>query len=300
MNACIPRIKKSLLASLLLSCSAMCLGQRGQQHARLSLITEQTALSPGSSQWIGLRFDLEPGWHIYWTNPGDSGEPPKVIWYLPNGLQVGDLQFPAPQRIQDHSLVDYGYQGQAVLLSKVTVPRAGDTSGKAEIAADVRYLVCREVCVPAKDHLSLSVPLVTATNEAKRIGPAPGGDQIRQASDRLPKPLPANMKLSVGTKDENLVVTLTSKSRPFPVVTDFIPADPQMVDNVTNPKIEAAKGTQTITLRKSEQFDSSRKELHGLLIAGEQAYSVTIPILQSRKSSADRSNPHKDHVSKKG
>src|SRR4051794_9573989 len=116
-------IKRLVMIVILMVCGASnALSQSNKaQHARVSLLSEDASIAPGGTQWLGLRFELEPGWHIYWTNPGDSGEPPKVTWHLPNGVQAGELQFPPPQRIQDHGLVDYGYEGDVVLLSKIAI-----------------------------------------------------------------------------------------------------------------------------------------------------------------------------------
>src|SRR5437763_13272386 len=141
-------VKHITAAIILVLCGASSAisGPERPQHARLSLISEHSSAAPGSTQWIGLRFQLDPGWHIYWTNPADSGAPPKATWHLPNRVQAGDLQFPIPQRIQDHGLTDYGYQSDVVLLSKIQIPDTG-MSGNIEIAADVRYLVCGDVCV---------------------------------------------------------------------------------------------------------------------------------------------------------
>src|SRR5271157_2635626 len=47
-------------------------------HGAVDLVSEQTSVQPARPFWVGLRFQLEQGWHIYWTNPGDSGEPPRV------------------------------------------------------------------------------------------------------------------------------------------------------------------------------------------------------------------------------
>ena len=30
--------------------------------------------------YLGLEFKLEPGWKIYWRQPGDSGMPPQGVW----------------------------------------------------------------------------------------------------------------------------------------------------------------------------------------------------------------------------
>jgi DsbC/DsbD-like thiol-disulfide interchange protein len=277
---------------LLFACISTASAQRGAQHAKLSLITERTAIPAGSSEWIGLRFELEPGWHIYWTNPGDSGEPPKVTWHLPNGIQAGDLQFPAPQRIKDHSLVDYGYQGNVVLLSKLTVPST-DTSNQAEISADVRYLVCREVCVPAKEHLSLNLPEKAANSSAD-------ANLIQKTQEQLPQQVPSGrVRLSAVSTAHTFVIKVAGHHPDLGPISDFIPLDEQVIDNVSQPDIEAGKDAQMITLKKSEQLDHPVKELRGLLITHDQAYWATIPVTQLNKATSRKTNSQKDHSSKK-
>jgi thiol:disulfide interchange protein DsbD len=248
------------------------------QHAKLSLISERTALTPGSSQWIGLRFDLEPGWHIYWTNPGDSGEPPKVNWNLPRGIQASDLQFPAPQRIKDHSLIDYGYQDKVILLSQLTVPQSS-TFNKADIAADVRYLVCREVCVPGKEHVSVTLPVAAGAKSS------PDDNAIQSARMRLPQALPAGMLVSGAVEGDFLVVTVTSKRPGVPLIRDFMPADAPVVDNTAAPIVESGKDSTRIKLKKSEQLDHPISQLHGLIITSDKAYNVTIPFASHAPSS---------------
>jgi thiol:disulfide interchange protein DsbD len=267
----------SLLAFL--CCISLSFAQTPKpQHAKLSLISERTALTPGSSQWIGLRFDLEPGWHIYWTNPGDSGEPPKVTWNLPNGIQAGDLQFPAPQRIKDHSLIDYGYQDKVILLSQLSVPQSS-TFNKADIAADVRYLVCREVCVPGKEHVSVTLPLAV---EAKS---SPDESTIQSAKARLPQALPAGVRVSGAVEGDFLVVTVAGKRPDVESIKDFMPADAPIVDTTAAPIVEPGKDSTRIKLKKSEQLDHPISQLRGLLITSDKAYNVTIPFASHAPSS---------------
>ena len=246
-----------------------------QQHAHLSLIFDRRSLLPGESQWIGLRFDLDPGWHIYWTNPGDSGEPPKIAWHLPSGVQAGDMQFPVPQRIPDHSLMDYGYQGNVVLLSKLTVP-AGAASKQAEIEADVKYLVCREICVPGKDHLSATLPV---SSEGKA---PPEAAQIAAAKSHLPQSLPRGVRVSATASQSDFDLIVTGWGGSFIKATDFIPADEQVVDNTALPKIDPGIDHFVIKLKKSEQLDHPISRLRGLLIAGDQAYNVEVPVSSGR------------------
>jgi len=85
-------------------------------HGTVTLISETGALSPQRESWFGLRFVLEPGWHTYWVNPGDSGLTPKLTWTLPAGFQAGPISWPTPQRLPVSKLMDYGYENDVMLL----------------------------------------------------------------------------------------------------------------------------------------------------------------------------------------
>jgi thiol:disulfide interchange protein DsbD len=273
------RINAKLTAIVALCLLSNAFGQSASpQHARLSLISDRSAITPGQSEWIGLRFELDPGWHIYWINPGDSGEPPKITWRLPAGMQAGDLDFPTPQRIPDHSLMDYGYQGNVVLLSKLTTANAL-TSKQADISADVKYLVCREVCVPGKDHLSLALPV------ADGGGRAPGASEVEAAERHLPLPLPHSVRISAISSQDAFVLTVASGKGSLGQITDFIPADAQVIENTVHPTIKSDTGRVVIRLKKSEQLDHPVSQLRGLLVTGDRAYNVVVPVTLAKTQS---------------
>ena len=255
------------------------------QHARLSLVSDHGVIVAGQPEWIGLRFDLDPGWHIYWTNPGDSGEPPKVTWLLPTGFAASDLQFPAPQRISDHSLMDYGYQGSVMLLAKLTSAKA--PSKQAEIGADVRYLVCREVCLPGRDHVSLTLP--TAAGGQGAVDSA----EIQAAKEHLPQPLPHGVQISGTSSNDGFSLRVTSKNPEFANASDFIPADEQVIENATKPVISFSKDVTVIKLKKSEQLDHPISRLRGLLVIGDRAYNVLVPVSAANSSSQTRKTAKK-------
>ena len=64
---------------------------RGNEHVKVELISEQEEIVPSQHLQLGIRFDLEEGWHTYWVNPGDSGEPPRIEWKLPTGFQAKSI-----------------------------------------------------------------------------------------------------------------------------------------------------------------------------------------------------------------
>src|ERR1700756_920135 len=67
-------------------------------HVHVQLISPDAQLHSGSNN-AGLYFKLESGWHVYWKNPGDAGEPPHIKWTLPQGITAGPLEYPIPKRL---------------------------------------------------------------------------------------------------------------------------------------------------------------------------------------------------------
>jgi thiol:disulfide interchange protein len=123
----------------------------------VDLIAEPKPIEPGKPFTVGLRFRPEPGWHIYWKNPGDSGMAPTVQWKLPEGYTAGPLQFPLPEKILAPPLVTYGYEMETLILAEITPPAGQPLPPKIKIGADLDWLVCKEICLPGKASLDFNV-----------------------------------------------------------------------------------------------------------------------------------------------
>src|SRR5437870_11322800 len=111
-----PRCTLAVLAcSLLLvgSPAASTAASEPDSHrVRVELVSEVGGIAPGQPFWVALYQRISPGWHTYWVNPGDSGEPPRVEWALPSGFTVGEIAWPLPQRIPVGAAMTYGYSGE--------------------------------------------------------------------------------------------------------------------------------------------------------------------------------------------
>ncbi len=239
------------------------------QHVRVSLVSG-TGLLPGSTQELGIHFQLDQGWHIYWTNPGDSGEPPRIAWHLPPGFEVVHLEFPTPKRLEAHSLTDYGYQDDVVLLANLSVPKAFDAKS-ADVSADIRWLVCREVCIPGRG--SVSARLVAEHSDAT------DSNLIREAKQKLPQPSPSAWRLSA--RQQGPDVLLNIRAGRSVAVSDFIPAEPLQIDNGRRPTVHQLPTGAQLTVKRSDQLAQSLHELRGVLIVEDKAYWVTFPMSPS-------------------
>lgn len=127
------------------------------------LISESSGIpASGGTISIALLERLQPGWHTYWRNPGESGEPTTIAWTLPQGFAAGPIAWPHPKRIPFGELVNYGFAEQVLLRSEITVPPGLQSGTSLTIKADVTWLVCKDICIPEKATLDIVLPVVDA------------------------------------------------------------------------------------------------------------------------------------------
>lgn len=131
----------------------------GPRQVEASLHSSRAAVAPGERFTIVLREAINDGWHTYWRNPGDSGEPTTLTWTLPAGWRAGDIQWPAPEAVPYSILVNYGYEGEVLFPVEISVPANARPGSTVTLTAAANWLVCSDVCVPEDATLTLSVPV---------------------------------------------------------------------------------------------------------------------------------------------
>jgi thiol:disulfide interchange protein len=159
-----------------------------QAHTHVRLVSEQNAVVPGGTFWVGFDFVLDDGWHVYWQNPGDSGLSPTIKWVLPEGIKAGDVQWPYPQRLNVGPLTSFGYEHEVLLLVPVSIDGNIQSSHDVNLQSKVYWLACREVCIPGRADLNLSLPLVKNISGTTFNSLKASFDQTRQ---HLPQQIPS-------------------------------------------------------------------------------------------------------------
>ncbi len=123
-----------------------------------SLVSSHDVVSPGERVDIALRTVLDPKWHTYWRNPGDSGEPVQIKWTLPDGVMLdGGLYWPLPDTIPTGPIINYGFEGAPLFPQGFIVPKSAQVGDVLNVSAHVYYLVCYDVCIPEQADLTLSL-----------------------------------------------------------------------------------------------------------------------------------------------
>ena len=228
---------------------------------------------PGSTVPFQLTAKIDPGWHIYWQNAGDSGEPPKVVWNLPAGYSARPIEWPAPKRLGSGSIIDYGYEDQVLLVVPIRAPMSFDYEGRqdVQIVADVNYIVCREVCVPGKAHLALSLLNTNAVQAREWHG------LFDQARKQLPEPAPAAWKISARAVQNNLVLSVAAA--PQPKSAEFFPRAANIIENSAPQLLATDRDGFHLTLKVSDQASGQPTRLKGVLVLdGVRAYQIAMRV----------------------
>jgi thiol:disulfide interchange protein DsbD len=262
---------------LLLAISAFVLADRiSIPHGTVDLVSKQESIQPGRSITLGLHFRLEKGWHIYWVNPGDSGEPLRLEWTLPDGLLAGTIEWPAPRRLPTPPLMDYGYEDEVLLPIVVETTSGLQLGGQVTLAADLKAIVCRDVCIPVKAHVSVSLPVRSkAPTISSQMAPT-----FRAAENALPKPAPSNWNPSV--KDLGNEFELRVRTDHLISNAWFAPLDPQQIENAAPQKIVTTPAGLRLILKKSDQLSKPISKLRGVLVLESKgAYLIDAPVISS-------------------
>jgi thiol:disulfide interchange protein DsbD len=168
-------------------------------------------------------------------------------------------------------VIDYGYEGRVLLPVPMQVPADYKSGKPVMLSADIRYLICREVCIPAKAQASLAIPPANASSVAA------DRELFRSTFENSPKPWPAGWKAQVSDSGGFFQLSLdtgTSESKAA-----FFPLEEDQVDNAAPQSLMPAPRGVQIKIKKSDQLLKPIAVLKGVAVLSPgRAYEVTAPV----------------------
>lgn len=247
--------------------SLFVLSARAEVEAlRAELISEVTAAAPGRTFLVGLHLQHPPGTHTYWKHPGIVGLATRIEWSLPEAVKVGEIQWPAPQKVMMASYETQGYEGETLLMCPVTLP-AGFGEKTLVLNARVSWMHCGKTCHPVTDQpFSITLPV----GDAAKANPSnqPLFERFRAA---IPTPPMEWKRISVERKGDRILLTLEPVLRPRdPSRSDhpplrFFTADGQ-VDSDQEQSVQVSpEGVIVMTLATSTTGPRNPTSLPGVL-----------------------------------
>jgi thiol:disulfide interchange protein/DsbC/DsbD-like thiol-disulfide interchange protein len=229
-------------------------------HLKATLIADQDSISPGSTFTLGIQFTLEPGWHIYWKNPGDSGLPPRFSWSAPPGISVSEPLWPYPSKIATGPLVNYGY-GDVLIPFQARVAQTAKTE-TAVITAALEWLVCKDECLPGQGSISLALPLRNETSL-----PSTHSKAFERAFATIPAPL-ERVSIAIEEQADQLILALIPLKGGFlPPAAVFFPEDRRILSNSAEQAITRDGDVLRLTLTRDQSHQEPINRVRGVLVS---------------------------------
>jgi thiol:disulfide interchange protein DsbD len=265
-------------------------GAVATDNVKARLVSEVDGVGPGQVFWVALELNIRDGWHTYWRNPGDSGEPTKLDWQLPPGFTAGDIVWTTPHRFEIAPLVNYGYAKHAVHLVQITAPKDLKPGAPVTLAAKASWLVCSDVCIPGGADLQLTMP----------AGAQAGGIDTKELSlftaarGDLPSAQPAPTSARIA--GDQLVVTLGSEwGATLSQIKSlaFFPYDEGGIEYATPQKLTRTKDAVELSMKVGYKPPKAGA-IRGVLVVSQQNGTQldTVPI----EIAADYSGAGADQV----
>ncbi len=242
--------------------------------SQVRLLSSTVAVGEAEELRLGLQFQLEPGWKIYWRSPGDSGSPPRLDLAGSENVAEGELDWPAPQRFHEAAgLETVGYYGEVVLPLRVVPLRAGEP---VTVQAAVDYQACEVVCVPMTADLTLALPGGPAA-------PSPFVQLIERHSARVPgAPAAAAIEIAeagvAGAPPAQHLVVVARSPVPFEAPELFVEASSRyrLPASVASLSDDGTEARLDVAVEARGERDLVGQEVTVTLVDGERA--VTFPL----------------------
>lgn len=141
------------------------LGQAGDARAdnrmvHATLVSEHRTVRPGERAWLGIRMQIEPGWHVYFDGLNDTGMPMQARWDTDDDVKMGAMVWPAPRReVTAEFILDHVYEGDALVLVPVDVPEEANPGDEIRVRGRLRWMVCQDICLLEQGEVSIVLPV---------------------------------------------------------------------------------------------------------------------------------------------
>ncbi|CAN5627282.1 thioredoxin family protein [soil metagenome] len=233
-------------------------------HSDAELVSDRAAVAPGETLEVALRMTMDPGWHSYWKNAGDSGQATSIRWRLPEGVEAGDITWPYPERIDVPPFTTYGYHDEVFLFTTITVP-ASFKAAAISLNARADWLICADICLPAFEDVALEIPVRTGANRAR----SEWADAMDRARRAIPRELPQGWSASARSSGSGYSISITPAS-PLqfdPTGIELFAAEPAVMQHAGEQTVTTDENGFTFTVQRSEFAQGTASQFAAVLVA---------------------------------
>lgn len=268
-------VEAAMLAlPLLLATTAVSAADPPGGHVRVALIARDATVAPGATMTLAIVLDHDPRWHTYWLNPGDSGQPTRLAWTLPDGATVREVRWPAPHRLEAPGIVNFVYEGETLVPVELALPSTLAPGARLHVALRAKWLECTtELCVPGGGETWLDVPIAARAH----VHPERSA-RIARAQEAVPEASPWTARAS--ERDGAIEIVVSGAALPEADRLDAFALQPQVLETA-RPTITREHDALVVRASKSEYFVAAPERLDLVLTRsgtqGLRAWQVVVP-----------------------
>ncbi len=253
-----------------------------EPRVRIELVSEVQSVRPGIPFWVALRQTIAPGWHTYWKNPGDSGEPTTLAWTLPPGATAGEIAWPPPERLRTGPAMSYGYAGEVLLPVQITPPVTLLPGESVRLVVAAAWLVCEKECIPEEATVSRTLPVTSGSPPPDpRWGPA-----IARVRAALPQPIPWPVTVTATAATVTIRVAAVRLHPTRLTGAWFYPLAWGLIDYAAEQEMEVSAEGLTLRVARGPLPEADQRPVEGVLAITEQLDSGPV-----RQAFAVRAEP---------
>ncbi|MBY0359556.1 MAG: thioredoxin family protein [Candidatus Obscuribacterales bacterium] len=126
------------------------------------ILNEDTLIVPGQTFQLKVEFEIAPGTHIYYKDPGEAGLPTEIELVSPESLSLVELGWQPAHSFETDGIKGQGYEQRteiAVLLKAANSLKAGE---QVTIRLHASWLACNTSCTPGESELTITLPVTAA------------------------------------------------------------------------------------------------------------------------------------------
>lgn len=251
--------------------------QEESQPVRVSAFLEQQSIQPGTPFWVAIKVDIDPGWHTYWQNPGETGVACSIDWTVAEGVQEKECAWPIPERYSEHGLSYFGYTKAFVVLAQLILPKDSKAGKDLSLEATFHWVACSEdTCLPGDSTFTLQVPVSPAPPEHN----SDNDELFSQARQKMPQ---SDWKVEARRIQPGIIQLSLSPPSPREckaLQADFFPEEQDVVERkLPASLVSADEGSYRLHITEVAETT----ELRGLVVFDDtdsvrHAVNVQVPV----------------------
>ena len=235
------------------------MAQPREPQVRVSLIAANKNLVPLATNTLAVVVRQKDGWHTYWKMPGDAGLPTTFRFSASKNLKIQQPSIPIPERFLTSGIATLGYSDTAIYPFQVDVPRNVVIGARGRINVTVRYLACKDVCVPGKSHAQIRLPYAVSTTPSTNFRKV-------QAAQRLIPEIVTQHNITATIEENRVRIDIPENLASIKNTVTFYPTDEGVIDIEEEPIFQAQN--RQIFLKTFDEFaQKPHDKLRGVLVA---------------------------------